>query len=475
MTRKVKAVVIGAGVNGLVAAAALARAGGDVTVIERGSAPCGMMALGLFARGPHPAALETLGLKAAALGPAISTVALCPSGRHVMVEGAEARFADGSAHPGAERWRVLSHRLDRFATALAPLLTGAPPPMRLRAEGLPGLLRFALRLRLLGARDMRELLRIGLSNAADLAADALPEGPLPGLLAFDSVLGSRAGPMAPGTVVPLLRRRAPLRRMDGLAARLAAASEGKGGRLRIGAGVARILFEDDRARGVLLDDGERVEADLVISSLGAAPTLALAGAEQFDIEAQRRIRTIRAVGAAARVDLYLAAPPRIPGLDPAHHGARLVLAPSVQAVERAFDPVKYGRLPALPVMEGRIDGARLSLTVQCVPYGAPHDRIVAASLAALEMVAPGIGGEIRQAEALSPADIEAMTGAPGGHWHHGEIALDQFLTLRPANGMARYAMGPPGLFLCGAGAHPGGDVTGLPGLNGARAALEAMR
>lgn len=126
-------------------------------------------------------------------------------------------------------------------------------------------------------------------------------------------------------------------------------------------------------------------------------------------------------------------------------------------------------------MEGRIDGTRLSLTVQCVPHDAPRDRIVAAALAALEMVAPGIGAGVRQAEALSPADIEAMTGAPGGHWHHGEIALDQFLTLRPANGMAHHAMGPPGLFLCGAGAHPGGDVTGLPGLNGARAALEAMR
>lgn len=470
-----KAAIIGAGVNGLVAAAALARGGCDVTVIERAPAPGGMMALGLFARGPHPAALEALGLKADATGPALPTVALCPSGRHVLVEGADARFADGAAHPGAEDWRALHRRLDRFAGTLAPLLTGAPPPMRLRPEGRPGLLRFALRLRLLGAREMRELLRIGLSNAADLAADALPDGPLAGLLAFESVLGSRAGPMAPGTVVPLLLRRAPLRRMEGLGARLAAAAEAKGARLRCGAGATRILFEGDRASGVTLDDGEIVEAGLVLSSLGAAPTLALAGAAQFDIEAQRRVRVIRAVGAAARVDFDFAEPPRIPGLDPAHHGARLVLAPSVQAVERAYDPVKHGRLPVFPVMEGRIEGARLSLTVQCVPHDAPQDRIIAATLAALETVAPGLGGAVRKAEALSPADIEAMTGAPGGHWHHGEIALDQFLTLRPVNGMAQHAMGPPGLFLCGAGAHPGGDVTGLPGLNGARAALEATR
>jgi phytoene dehydrogenase-like protein len=75
---------------------------------------------------------------------------------------------------------------------------------------------------------------------------------------------------------------------------------------------------------------------------------------------------------------------------------------------------------------------------------------------------------------MTPADIERVTGAPGGHWHHGEIALDQLLTLRPVNGLAQYGTGLPGLFLCGAGAHPGGDVTGLPGRNGALAALAGV-
>ena len=166
--------------------------------------------------------------------------------------------------------------------------------------------------------------------------------------------------------------------------------------------------------------------------------------------------------------------PDLRGCD-APDGARLVLAPSVAAVERAFDPVKYGRVSRAPVIEAALtrtgQGARLSASVQYVPHGCDDREGVAK--AALDVLAEALPGlePTREPRVLLPADIERITGAPGGHWHHGEIALDQLLTLRPANGMARYATGLPGLWLCGAGAHPGGDVTGLPGRNAALAAV----
>ena len=92
---------------------------------------------------------------------------------------------------------------------------------------------------------------------------------------------------------------------------------------------------------------------------------------------------------------------------------------------------------------------------------------------ALDAHAPGLAASVTASELLTPADIETETGAPGGHWHHGEMSIDQLLSVRPVNGMAHYAFGPEGLYLGGAGAHPGGDVTGAPGRNAARSALKA--
>ena len=239
-----------------------------------------------------------------------------------------------------------------------------------------------------------------------------------------------------------------------------------------------VEVDADRVAGVRLADGGRVPAGTVLSSLGALPTLRLAGAEHFDAETCRRVRAIRAEGVTARVELELAGPVEIPGLDPSLRGARLVLAPSVDAVERAFDPVKYGLAVARPRHRG-LAGAgaagRAPLGNRPVRAGRGRPRrgrprragrAGAASCRASEPAAEPV--------VLPPSDIERITGAPGGHWHHGEIALDQLLTLRPANGLAQYATGLPGLYLCGAGAHPGGDVTGLAGRNAALAALAEM-
>ncbi len=491
------AAVIGAGVNGLVAAAALARRGWPVTVLERAPVPGGMatgaggpVELAQFVRGPHAAVLAELGLSRddLRLGPPLPTVALDPAGRHVVVAPGRLRFADGTPHPDAAAFAALTDRLARFGRVLAPLLATAPPRLggwrsRAAVAQLSRLGRLGFDLRRLGARDMREFLRIALSNVADVILDAVPDGPASGALALDAVLGCRMGPRSPGTVVTLLYRtmQGVLHRPEGgmaaLAARLAAAAEARGAELRCRAEVAGIEVEADRVAGLALADGGRVAATTVLSSLGALPTLRLAGPEHFDAETCRRVRKIRAEGVTARIEIPLGRRPNVPGLGPSLQAARFVLAPSVDAVERAFDPVKYGAASRVPVIEasltGTAQGASLSATVQYVPGGANRAEVARAVLAALAPVMPGLepAGE---PVVMTPADIERATGAPGGHWHHGEIALDQLLTLRPANGLAQYATGLPGLYLCGAGAHPGGDVTGLPGRNAALAALAGV-
>jgi len=235
----------------------------------------------------------------------------------------------------------------------------------------------------------------------------------------------------------------------------------------------------------VLEDGTEICARAVLSNTGPMPAMMLAGAEHYDVEAVRRMRNQRCKGTAAKVNLVLSGTPKFKSLSPELTAGRLLIAPSATYVERAFNPAKYGEMPENPVIEAVLpsltgpalakDGQHvLSAVVSSVPYGleggwdeAAREKLAAITLETLENYAPGIGALATDCQVLSPACIEARTGAPGGHWHHAEMGIDQILTVRPANGMAHYRFGPEGYYLCGAGAHPGGDVTGLAGRNSA--------
>jgi phytoene dehydrogenase-like protein len=183
--------------------------------------------------------------------------------------------------------------------------------------------------------------------------------------------------------------------------------------------------------------------------------------------------------------LALGGRPRFRGLPDEQLGERLVIAPDLDYIERAFNPAKYGEFSERPVMEITLPSLHdaslapaghevLSAVVQYAPYdlkggwAAGKERFLAATMAVLEEHAPGIGSLVQHAELLTPLDIEQQFGITGGHWHHGELALDQFMMLRPVVGAAQYAMPVDGLYLCGAGCHPGGGVMGSAGRNAAR-------
>jgi phytoene dehydrogenase-like protein len=512
------AIVIGAGHNGLAAAATLAAKGKSVCVIEREPTLGGMaksveLAPGvsapqiahlLYNLNPTVAKeLDLLGTTGGLKTKTLPTISLADDGKHIVIKGNVVRYADGSAHPEAATYRDMITRLQKFATLLGQMSTKSPPAAGgsltdiATLKELAHLAKLGLDLKRLGKKDMREFLRVLLSNVSDLVLDDLADAPLAGAMTADAVRGAYAGPRSPGTVFSLMYRLGnggqadlPIGGMGAVMAAFETAARAKGCDLRTGNGVARVLVENDRACGVELTDGTVITANAVLSSVGAFQTMQMAGAQHFDTEAVRRLRNLRNKGTTAKVNLVLKAKPDFTGLTPDQMAGRLLVAPSATYVERAFNPVKYNELSKAPVIEAVLpslsdpsictgDQQVLSAIVSYVPY-APEGgwddkarkRLIKLTIETLEKYAPGLGKLVTHSQALTPADIETLTGAPGGHWHHAEMGIDQILTLRPVNGMAHYRFGIGRYYLCGASAHPGGDVMGAAGRN---AALQLLK
>ena len=490
------AIVIGAGHNGLVAAARLGQAGRRVLVLEAEAAPGGLlgeaggMRIAAMPTGLHPEVARGLALHRHGLRPERPMATLALGGdAPLRIEGAAVTGADAAT---AAAFADLHRRLARQASALAPMMLKVPPRLRDGGWGeLITLARLGLGVRMLGRTEMRELLRILLSNVWDLLNDEIGDGPLAGALAMEATLGGAMGPRSPGTVLPLLYRLAGQPRVmpeggaGAIVAALVRAVEAAGGQVRTGARVEALLAGDDRVEGVRLEGGEELRAPLVLSNAHPRATLLdLLGARHLDAEDVRRARRMATGGMVARLDLALAAPPRLPGGTLPGPGDRIIVAPDMGTLETAFNAVKYKENPDRPALECHWDAgaSRLSVSAQFVPCtlkggwtAEARDRLVASVVSVLDAAMPGLAALVEGVTLATPADIEARFGLPGGHWHHGEFRVDQMLMLRPFAGAAQYRMPVAGLYLCGAGAHPGGDVTGLPGWNAAGVALKDGR
>ena len=510
-------IVIGGGHNGLVCAATLARAGRRVLLLEAQSRVGGAAATREFAPGfrvsccAHllhlmPAELirgldlESHGLEFSAQG--MPTTALRPGGPPLKVTEAAAG-APGVQGGDAEAYAAYTRRMLRFARALAPLFAKVPP--RLGTDDWSdrrALLGLGWRIRRLGRRDMRELLRIGGMNVFDLLEEQFDSDALKGALGFDAVLGTNFGPRSPGTVLTLLYRMAaesaagvaalsqPKGGLGALCDALAKSAAAYGAVIRTTSPVARILVAGDRAAGVELESGERIEAAAIVSSADPKTTfLKLLGAKYLDTGFVRRVSHIRARGLAAKLHLALDRAPQFAGVDVASAKGRLLLAPSLNYLERAYNHAKYGEYSAAPAMEITVPTLNdpglapsgkhvLSAVVQYVPYALKtgwqdeRRRFTQLCLDVLESAAPGLRGSVLNADLLTPLDIEREFRIEGGHWHHGELAFDQFFMVRPVPGAAQHETPMPGLYLCGAGCHPGGGVMGAPGRNAAQRMLE---
>jgi phytoene dehydrogenase-like protein len=340
---------------------------------------------------------------------------------------------------------------------------------------------------------------------ADFVAESFETDALRGILAWRGVRFTSMGPWSGGTTQVLLADSAG---NDGgaagetvlarggpgaLAEALVAAARVAGAEVRTNAEVVAIRTVGDRAVGVALASGEEIEAPVVASALDPKTTiLSMLDPMAAGPTLLWRAGNIRTPGMVTKVNLALSGLPAFPAAGSGEDGAkrlrgRIVLAEGVDAIERAFDASKYGRISDDLVLEATIpslvdrslapEGRHvMSVLAQWTPYALREGRwddaarraVGDAVVARLETVAPGISGLVTARQVLTPGDIERELGPAGGHPYHGEPGLDQWFAWRPMLGLARYRYPIAGLYLCGSGAHPGGGVTGVPGRNAAR-------
>jgi len=505
-------IIIGAGHNGLVCAAYLARAGMDVLVLESGESTGGMAAPRVLNDDYHfpglahvtypisPTIRRDLKLDrfGYAPGKAIDTIALDANGEHLTISansisGNRLGEADIDAYPEFRKQYLA------FANSLSPLFNNKPP--RLKDMGLRDtatLARLGWNIRVgLGRESMYEFLRVAAINIYDVLNETFDSEQLQGALAVDAVMGSAMGPRTPGTVLTWLQRLfgelngAPsLHSGEQLVNALTQSAEDAGAVIRCNTRVRKILVEDSKAFGVELDDGELVKAKLVISNADPRTTFSsLVGAPQLDTMFANRVAQIRGSGVVGKLHLALGGLPEFTGIDPTGLTNRFLVAPSMRYIEHAFNPSKYGECPDNPVLEITLpsthnnalapDGHHLmSVNVAFLPYdldgGWAEQKTTMAYkvISQLERYSPGLKSLIVDHEFLTPRDIENEFDATGGHWHHGELSIHQSFMMRPTYGAAQYDTPIDKLFLCGAGSHPGGGLTGLSGRNAAKRILE---
>jgi phytoene dehydrogenase-like protein len=515
MTDTRDVLVVGAGHNGLVCAHDLAKAGRRVLVLEARDQVGGCAATREFAPGYavsscaqwlnqlHPdivrdLALEKSGLQWAARD--LATICLDHGGQHLTLLGNSVRGERVSSQDVAA-FREFHARTAKYVKLLRKVFEARAP--RLVESNLTDrltLIKLGLGLKLLGREDMSELMRIILINMYDLMEESFDSPQLKALLSLDSLLGAHMGPRTPNTLFGYLYRRlgesfgyrgqAVLRGgMGALGDAMAASARGAGVEIRTGVSVASIDQEAGRVCGITLAGGEQLRAPLVVSNADPVTTFEkLVGYRNVETGVARRISQIRCKSGTAKLHLALDGLPEFTRLSEQQLGERLVIAPDMDYIENAFNPVKYQEYAADPVMDISIPslhdpalapggGHVLSAVVQFVPYapkaGWEHCRqeYIDLLIACIANHAPDISQRVVAAELLTPADLEKEFGMTGGHWHHGELSMDQVLMMRPFPGATQYATPCDGLYLCGAGTHPGGGVMGLAGRNAAREIL----
>jgi len=505
-------IVVGGGHNGLVCASYLAKSGRKVLVLEANDVAGGGAATREFAPGycvsgcaqwlyqlnPEVASdlnLMKHGLEYAARD--LDTIGLATDGNILTVGAGGVSGARLSAKDIAA--------YDPFQALMlkfAKLLNGA---FKRRAPKLVDnnlhdritLLKLGLDMKMLGKYDMQELLRLALINMYDVMQETFDDELLKSVLALDGVMGSHMGPRSPNTVFGYMYRQlgrvygfnGPAQVKGGMGAvgaAFAAAAESCGVEIRTNARVSSIDLEADSATGVTLVGGESITAGTVVSNADPKTTFEkLVGFRNIEAGTTRRVSTIRMNGNAAKLHLALDGLPEFTGLSADQLGQRLVIAPTMNYIEKAFNHAKYGEFSQAPAMDISIatvndaslapDGKHvLSAIVQFAPYelkaGWENNKAIFEQICidTLAEYAPGIRSQITASELLTPQDLQAQYNMYGGHWHHGEISLDQIMMMRPFPGSTQYGTPVDNLYLCSAGAHPGGGVMGLAGRNAAK-------
>ncbi|HVQ76475.1 MAG TPA: NAD(P)/FAD-dependent oxidoreductase [Candidatus Binatia bacterium] len=517
-------IVVGAGHNGLVTAAYLARAGRRVLVLERREVVGGACVTEELWPGfkvstaayvnsllrPEIVRDLDLGRHGLALLPRNpSSFTPFPDGRSLvmgpdreMTRREVGRFSSRDAE-ALPRYEAM---LERVADFIEPTLLMTPPdPWSRSPRDLLALGRLGLRFLRLG-RDGARAIEILTGAATPILDRWFESDPLKATLATDAIIGAKASPSMPGTAYVLFHHvmgecdgvrgvwgyvRGG---MGGISNALAAAARERGAEIRVNAAVARILTRDGRARGVALADGTEIPAASIVSGCDARVTfLDLIEPGTLPPEFVEAVRGIDYSSGSLKINVALselpdfaARPGRQPG--PQHRGT-IHIAPSMEYIERAYDDVKYDRPSRNPVIEATIPSVvdptvappglhLMSMFTQYFPYRLREGSLEAAREAyadrcfeIMDGYAPNFRRSVIARQVLAPRDIEDRFGLTGGNIFQGAMTLNQLFFLRPLPGYARYRTPVRGLYLCGAATHPGGGVMGACGYNAAREIL----
>ncbi|MFQ5639009.1 MAG: phytoene desaturase family protein [bacterium] len=520
---KYDTIIIGGGHNGLVCAAFLAKSGRTVLLLERrqtlgGAAATEAVFPGCKVNtGAHDAGLflpeifEKLDLKERVefIENPVGVFAPQPDCRALTLWRDVDRSVEEIrrfSRSDADVFPKFVDTVSRMAQVLRATLTLTPPNLSQKSisDSLPWS-RVALKLKSLGKREMMQFLRLQPMSIREFLDEWFESDALKGALSAAGVTGSMQGPFASGTAFVWLYHQ--LGRAHGgftssrfvrdglgkLSEAIAEVARLHGAEIRTESGVKEIIIEDDKATGVLLSNGEELSAKKVISNADPQRTfLNLVGAPNLGPQFVRKVRNIRFQGTTAKINLLLSDVPSFTAAPEGteHLSGHILICPGLEYLERAYDDAKYGRFsrhPTLDIVFPTVldpplaqNGQHLmSVTMQYASYvlrdstwDQERERLYECVLATLTEYAPGLEDLVVNKQVITPKDLETEYGLTEGSIFHGQMALDQLLFMRPVSGFGRYRTPIENLYLCGAGTHPGGGVTGAPGYNCAREVLK---
>jgi phytoene dehydrogenase-like protein len=519
-------VIIGGGHNGLVTAFYLAKAGFKPLVLERSAQVGGAAVTDEFHPGfrcstlAHTAGpirpdiardmqLEKHGLRM--ITPEVCVTTLSPDGRALSLyqdTGKSAQEIAAFSQKDAAKYPEFQQSLGKISKVIADALaTTAPDIDDPSRTDLWGMLKTGRAIRKLGKKDMFRLLRWGPMAVADLASEYFETELLRAVVAARGVFGTFLGPWSAGSALVLLVRAAGDPHPAGSAMfaaggtgavtqAMASAAKGAGAEIRNGAEVIEIRVQNGQATGVLLSTGEEIPAKAVISNADPKRTLLkLTDPVHLSPDFVQRIQHYRGNGTVAKVNLALSGVPQFSALPNGASNAlkgRIHIGHEIDYLERAFDESKYGQFSKQPYLEVTIPSLTdptlapegkhvMSIYMQYAPYKLKGDweqqrkALGQTVVKTLAQYAPNLPELILTHQIITPLDLEERYGLTGGQIFHGDLALDQFFTMRPLLDWARYKTPIENLYLCGSGTHPGAGLTGGSGANAAREIVKSLK
>ena len=487
MTNTYDTIIIGAGHNGLVAAAYLAKQGKKVLVLERRAIVGGSVVTESFGDGFTVDSVFTggslrldivkdlkLSLPEVKEKPAF--ISLQPDGSHFTLDVESIKkFSEKDAARFPEFVRFMDKAASILDTAYATIMPRLPMNFGIK-EGY-GLLELGLELKLAGRKDMLNFIRALPMTAQELVEEYFESEVVKAAICAVAIHGSTLGPMGAGTGYTLIHN---WMNRGGLAHKnvgkageittvLANAVKAFGGEIRTEAEVTSIRVEGQVAKGVVLASGEEISANVILSSADPKHTLLkLVGAQDLPPEFVWHTQSIKMRGSVAKIHLQTNGNHGIPE-------GTLVVAPSIKYLEKAYDATKYGEISEKPYLEVTTSGNTVSIHFQFAPYKlksgkweVESGKVAELAIKTLEEYFPALHASRITHHVITPLDLESTYGLTEGDLNHGQLMLDQFLFMRPIPGWSNHKTPIDNLYLCGSGVHGGGGVSGAAGRNAAK-------